>query len=95
MDLEPAIGFWNPKRRKCVPQPKMPVKLPDDPTALLMSYTQLFTGHPDQVKHVEGFCPKMSMKTDTSCSQGIADPTVDSRHACLHCLLLKEIGRHC
>ena len=52
VDLEPAVGLWFPKRRMCVPTSRVPVKLPDIPTALRMSYKRLFWGCPDEVSEL-------------------------------------------
>ena len=49
VDLEPAVGLFFLNRRKCVPMSRVPVKLPNLPSALQMSYKRLFWGSPDEV----------------------------------------------
>lgn len=74
VDLEPAIGFWNPKSRRCVPQLRTPVKLPDHVTAPLMTYSQLFDGHIDQVINMRTAGPhKAYMHCVPPVQAGVAD----------------------
>lgn len=50
LDLEPAIGFWDPKQRISAPVLKAAGNMPGNSSAAPLSYKELFVGSPFQVQ---------------------------------------------